>query len=201
MLPAPHEILAKFTDEKAKNENSKKILVDTFNSILPTRPRSLSRTEEKLLEQVFGNVVGIPARATLEGEHLNTTYGFIGAEQHLRRYPGDNLKNHGDKDVVKAGIAPGFSAWGYIAPSKEELTEGLEEVERWYAVVQTLYLPDWNTRQPYLKDWYKHRKVFIVKYTIQYSKLYMPCVQHHATPAQNNTNSAIPERTHDAHEE
>ena len=25
-----------------------------------------------------------------------------------------------------------------------------------------MYLPDWNTRQPYLKDWYKHRKVFIV---------------------------------------
>ena len=32
-----------------------------------------------------------------------------------------------------------------------------EEKEKWYAVVQTLYLPDWNRRQPYLKNWYKHK--------------------------------------------
>ena len=38
----------------------------------------------------------------------------------------------------------------------------LGEIEKWYAVVQTLYLPDWNSRQPYLKNWYKYRKVLIV---------------------------------------
>jgi len=50
------------------------------------------------------------------------------------------------------GMAPGRGAWGYVP----------KENETWYAVVQTLYLPDWNTRQPYLRDWYKYRKVLIV---------------------------------------
>jgi hypothetical protein len=59
-------------------------------------------------------------------------------------------------------MAPGLSAWGYFAPSQEEFDKDLEDVEKWYAVVQTLYLPDWNVRQPYLKNWYKHRKVLIV---------------------------------------
>ena len=59
-------------------------------------------------------------------------------------------------------MAPGLGAWGYFAKSKQDLTTDLEQKEKWYAVVQTLYLPDWNRRQPYLKDWYKFRKVLIV---------------------------------------
>ena len=42
------------------------------------------------------------------------------------------------------------------------MTSELIETEKWYAVVQTLYLPDWSERQPYLRDWYKYRKVMIV---------------------------------------
>jgi hypothetical protein len=161
LLPAPQEVLDKFSRDNAKSERSKKILVDTFKSILPSRPRPLTRSEEKLLEQVFQNVIGIPARATLEGEHLNSTYGYIGAEQHLKRYPGDILGNHGE-DYLREGIAPGLSAWGYLADSKGEMTPELEDIEKWYAVVQTLYLPDWNIRHTYLKDWYKYRKVIII---------------------------------------
>jgi len=157
------------------SEPSKKpdeIVVDTLSQVLPDQTGPLTRDQEKLLEQVFQNVIGVKAKATLEGEHLNTTYGKIGAEQHLRRYPGDTNDQHapGPNDyggnnpdeILKEGIAPGLGAWGYFAPSKEALTPDLEETERWYAVVQTLYLPDWNTRQPYLKNWYKYRKVLIV---------------------------------------
>ena len=59
-------------------------------------------------------------------------------------------------------MAPGLGAWGYFSHSKQELTPDLVETEKWYAVVQTLYLPDWNKRQPHLKNWYKYRKVLIV---------------------------------------
>ena len=138
------------------------MLAETLKSTLPKRPRPLIREEEKLLEQVFRNVLGVSARAALEGEHLNSTYGFIGAEQHLRRFPGDTLKEHGESEILKEGMAPGLGAFGYFASSRQTLTKDLEEKERWYAVVQTLYLPDWSRRQPYLKDWYKHRKVLIV---------------------------------------
>ena len=63
---------------------------------------------------------------------------------------------------VVAGVTPGKGAWGHFVKSKNEMTEDVVEKEKWYAVVQTLYLHDWNTRQPYLKNWYKHRKVLIV---------------------------------------
>jgi hypothetical protein len=164
LLPPPHELYEKYKIQKkiieVKQDN--KLIVDTLASVLPEKPRPLDRSEEKFLEQIFVNVIGIPARATLEGEHLNTTYGYIGAEQHLRRYPGDTLLQHGEGDVLSEGIAPGLGSWGYFANSKEEFTPDLEETERWYAVVQTLYLPDWNTRTRYLREWYKYRKVLIV---------------------------------------
>lgn len=161
-LPTAQEIADKLKSEKGEGEAKfpQKLLVDTLTKSLPKKTRPLTRSEEKYLEQVFENIIGVPARATLEGEHLNTTYGLIGAEQHLKRYPGDTVANH--KPYLKEGIAPGLGAWGYFAPSKDKLTGDLEETERWYAVVQTLYLPDWNTRQPYLRNWYKYRKVLIV---------------------------------------
>lgn len=169
-LPTPQEIIEKLkSDKNIKLENKQSLLlrnkVDLANSLsglLPKRPRPLDRNEEKILEQVFSQVLGVAARATLEGEHLNTTYGYIGAEQHLRRFPGDTLLQHGSGQVLNEGLAPGLGAWGYFAPSKDALTPKIEEIERWYAVVQTLYLPDWSTRQPHLKNWYKYRKVLIV---------------------------------------
>ena len=127
---------------------------------MPSEVRPLARDEEKRLEVIISDILKIKSKATLEGEHLNTVYGYIGAEQHLKRYPGDVLENHGP--YYKEGIAPGLGAWGYFAKSKTDLTSTLEETEKWYSVVQTLYLPDWNSRQPYLRDWYKHRKLLIV---------------------------------------
>jgi len=153
-------------------EAIKESFTDRIHKLLPDQVRPLEREEEKSLEQVFNEVLGIGAKATLEGEHLNQTYGLIGAEQHLLRYPGDSVAQHapteeqygGDRpqEILKEGIAPGLGAWGYFAPSKSALSEDLEKTEQWYAVVQTLYLPDWGTRQPYLRDWYKYRKVLIV---------------------------------------
>jgi hypothetical protein len=170
-LQVPHKIVERMKVQGvvAETKMSRQHLVDTLKSVLPIQPRPLSRSEEKFLEQVFQNATGVKAKANLEGEHLNTTYGYIGAEQHLKRFPGDNLEQHaqGDlmfdrKDVLKEGIAPGLGAWGYFAPSEEKLTPDLVETEKWYAVVQTLYLPDWNVRTRYLREWYKYRKVLIV---------------------------------------
>lgn len=161
-LPTPSEIVESIKEigKEAPKEVPQKLLIDTLNQLLPERPRPLSREEEKNLEQIFENVVGIKAKGALEGEHLNTTYGYIGAEQHLRRYPGDTVVNH--QPFLKEGMAPGLGAWGYFAPSKTKLTPQLVETEKWYSVAQTLYLPDWAKRQPYLRDWYKYRKVLIV---------------------------------------
>jgi hypothetical protein len=174
VLPKPHDLASHTTvpHSDLPSMSPKGALMSGLKELIPERPRPLTAQEEKYLEKLIERTLGVKAVATLEGEHLNTTYGYIGAEQHLRRYPGDTNAQHapnpdeygGDnpQEILKEGIAPGLGAWGYFAPSKEAMTEDLEEKERWYAVVQTLYLPDWNYRQPYLKNWYKHRKVLIL---------------------------------------
>ena len=163
-LPTASELLDKFkigerTDDLVGNN---KLLINYLKEILPEKPKVLTVGEEKALEQGLLEITGIPVKATLEGEHLNLNYGYIGAEQHLFRFPGDSLSQHGDLADQKEGIAPGLGAWGYFAFSRREMTSNLYETEKWYGVVQTLYLPDWNTRQPYLRDWYKYRKILIV---------------------------------------
>jgi len=171
-LPFPHEVVQIASDMPEKDVKINAEYLQEILQTLPTPTRPLSRNEEKYLEQAIFDTFAVKVKATLEGEHLNTSYGMIGAEQHLKRFPGDSLSFHSPKEgeyggenpaeILKEGIAPGLGAWGYFAPSKEALTPELVETERWYAVVQTLYLPDWGKRQPYLRDWYKYRKVLIV---------------------------------------
>jgi hypothetical protein len=162
-LPAVSEIVKNLSDTQTPSgEPEQETLLNGMKSLLPQKIGPLTRTQEKSLEQVFKESIGINVKATLEGEHLNTTYGYIGAEQHLQRFPGDNMNIHSKLPKLDEGMAPGRGAWGYFAQSKNALTLDVDEKEKWYAVVQTLYLPDWNTRQPYLRDWYKYRKVLIV---------------------------------------
>lgn len=125
-------------------------------------PSQIDRSREKQLEKKVQDAYGIPAKVSLEGERLNLVYGLIGIEQHLRRYPGDTISEHGTLAEQREGMAPGLGAWGYFAQSKKDLDQSLIETEKWYVVAQTLYLPDWNTRQPFLKDWYKYRKMIVV---------------------------------------
>ena len=171
LFSMPHKDFTFLPDvviEKTKSDENtlgsmRSVLVKNLENILPAKVRALSKTEEEILEKLFAQVLKIRAKATLDNQHLNTTYGIIGIEQHLRRYPGDTLAKHtGEPDILREGMAPGLGAWGYFAPSEAKMTSELEEIEKWYAVVQTLYLPDWETNQPFLKDWYKYRKVLIV---------------------------------------
>lgn len=163
-LPKITEVVRNISDFQDSNPEvpQQELLLTALSKTLPEKVGPLDRSQEKSLEQIFKETIGINARASLEGEHLNTTYGLIGAEQHLTRYPGDSMAVHPKLPVKDEGMAPGRGAWGYFAPSKNDLTQSDIDREKWYAVVQTLYLPDWSTRQPYLRDWYKYRKVLIV---------------------------------------
>lgn len=131
-----------------------------LSSLLSPKPQPLTPQQEKELADFFRSVFGIDARAKLEGNRLNHSYGYIGAEQHLPRYPGDTVSQH--DAIQESGITPGRGAWGYFAPSKNELTDDLIQKEKYYVAVQTMYLPDWNTRLAELRDWYKYRKVLVV---------------------------------------
>ena len=129
--------------------------VHTSQIVSPLTPQ-----QEQTITTAIKDTWGITAVASLQNERLNRSYGLIGAEQHLPRFPGDSLDQH--DEPRQEGITPGLGAWGYFAPSKEQLTQDLIEREKWYVAVQTLYLPDWNTRFRYLRDWYQYRKVLVV---------------------------------------
>ncbi|KKU29258.1 MAG: hypothetical protein UX42_C0001G0010 [Microgenomates group bacterium GW2011_GWC1_46_20] len=106
-------------------------LVEKLQSLLPESVQPLTSDQESQISALLHDLYGLHATAELEGNHLNTSYGLIGAEQHLMRYPGDVVDN----------MAPGRGAWGYFAQSRDQLTPDLIEKEKYYAVVQTLYLP------------------------------------------------------------
>jgi hypothetical protein len=165
-LPNPHELIStinRFADSSVVTNtvSNNQLVTLGIQNFLPDKVGPLTRSQEKNLENIFGTTIGVNVRANLEGEHLNTTYGYIGAEQHLMRYPGDAINAH-DLTPDDEGMAPGRGAWGYFSYSKSQMTQTDIDREKWYAVVQTLYLPDWETRLKYLVNWYKYRKVLIV---------------------------------------
>lgn len=161
-VPAPvADILT--TSGKALPENPQAWLAHQLQKTLSPIHTSwglpfLTGQEEKLGEKVIQQATGVPVRASLEGEHLNTVYGYIGAEQHLRRFPGDTLAKH---EYQAEGMAPGLGAWGYFTEDGKPTQDTIMR-EKYYVAVQTLYLPDWERRVRYLRDWYKWRKVIVV---------------------------------------
>ena len=103
-------------------------------------------------------VTGITVVTELEGYQLNTTIGRIGAEQHLKRYPGDSLSEH---DIQSSGFAPGLGAYGYFTSSKDALDSVAIEREKYYVAVQTFLSPNWTGRVQQTYTWFRYRKVLV----------------------------------------
>lgn len=136
-------------------------MADFLQSTLPKPGNwNLSEDTEKQISEKISALYGLKATPVLDGNRLNFQYGRMGAEQHLPRFPGDSISER--QELQEKGQTPGLGAWGYFASSKDKMTPELYETEKWYVAVQTLYLPDWATKQPYLKDWYKYRRVVVV---------------------------------------
>jgi hypothetical protein len=135
-------------------------LANGLSPIVPHQPTKLTEDQAKQVEEKILNTLGIPAKAVLNDQTLNHQVGYIGYEQHLKRYPGDTIDMHDDEQI--AGIAPGKGAWGYFAPTQQDFTTQDYLREKYYSVAQTLYLPNWNQDFRYLRDWYKYRKILVV---------------------------------------
>lgn len=153
-LPAPSE------SQPAAPQDVQAVLKSRLHDLLPGSVVPLSSPQEDQISRLVHDTFGLHASAQLEGNRLNHSYGIIGAEQHLPRYPGDTNEDHGS--FLRSGQTPGRGAWGYFAQSKNQLTPDLIAKEKYYVAVQTLYLPDWSVRLAYLRDWYKYRKVVVV---------------------------------------
>src|SRR5690606_27742830 len=104
--------------------------------------------------------------AELEGKRLNRSYGYIGAEQHLARYPGDTMATHFDNAedsgrYYSSGMAPGLGAWGYFA-SKNGLTEEDKLREKYYIATQTFLAPGFRENVREYVNFFKYRKMLVV---------------------------------------
>jgi putative endonuclease len=135
-------------------------LKNRLTSILPEHIGALDPQTETQISDIIKKTLNINAFATLDGNHLNTSYGYTGAEQHLPRFPGDSIDQHDELQIK--GITMGTGAFGYFASTKVSMTPEDVLREKYYVAVQTMYLPEWATQARYLKDWYRFRKVLVI---------------------------------------
>ncbi|MCL5411737.1 MAG: hypothetical protein M1150_03285 [Patescibacteria group bacterium] len=142
-------------------------LSEKLKKILPEKPQPLTRTQAGQASQAIEEMTGIKAVQELEGKKLNTDYGFVGAEQHLYRFPGDTLTQHAEnaQDWLmygQSGIAPHLGAWGYFSEGHFGLTKDARDRERWYLVAQTFLAPGWKDNYREMYEWFKFRKMIMI---------------------------------------
>ena len=164
-ISAPLDLISieQVTKQFAKNTS----IVSQLGSILSDNATSLDFLQEQEASKVLSNYYGFKVLSELNGIRLNTTYGLIGGEQHLYRYPGDTLISHADNKTdtimyIGSGIAPGLGAWGYFAPSKNQFTEEDEVREKYYIAAQTFLAPGFNQNVVKYRDFFKFRKMLVV---------------------------------------
>ena len=168
-LNSPDEMLA-VPHIQAREKNEDKLLavvsqeehdeiMKKLESIVKMPPGQMEQETELYLEQQLSEILNFEVTAELEGQRLNHTIGIMGGEQHLYRFPGDNLAQH--DAYQEAGIAPNRGAFGWFTEGGE-LTEKAIAREKYYFAVQTLYLENWNSEHQTLKPWYKFRKMVVI---------------------------------------
>lgn len=147
--------------------DKKAFLIYDLKNVLTSEVRPLNTEEEQKVIEVLNRTFGMSVKAELSGIRLNTQYGLIGQEQHLARFPGDNIYSHFDSPEETAnyltyGMAPGLGAWRYFADSKESMTMEENLREKYYIAVQTFLVPGFSQDPKKLLDFFKYRKMLVV---------------------------------------
>lgn len=146
--------------------HTKQALMEQLQQQLPQEVQELSTEQEIAIGHTLSSFFNMRASASLEGKRLNRSYGIIGAEQHLMRYPGDTMETHfqssEDTKYYSSGMAPGRGAWGYFANSRDSMTQQDVDRERYYIAVQTFLAPGWDEDPNTLYKFFKYRKMLVV---------------------------------------
>ncbi len=141
--------------------------ISDLTGLLPKDVRPLTPEEEAKAAILLSEHYNVSVTAEMNGLRLNRSYGYIGAEQHLARYPGDTMETHFDnqEDASRywsSGMAPGLGAWGYFVPAGQQMTEKDVMREKYYIAVQTFLSPNFNQKVREYRDFYKFRKMLVV---------------------------------------
>jgi hypothetical protein len=142
-------------------------LISDLSYELPDVVQPLSAPEEDLIAQTVTRHFNIRVTPELQGIRLNRSYGYIGAEQHLARYPGDTMNSHFDstddsQKYYSSGMAPGLGAWGYFARSQTSMTQQDALREKYYIAVQTFMSPGYNENVRVYNEFFKYRKMLVI---------------------------------------
>lgn len=138
-----------------------------LHQFLPQEVQPLALNEEQKIGELLTRTYGMQVHAELQGVRLNRSYGYIGQEQHLARFPGDTMNGHltTDEDArlyASYGMAPGLGAWGYFARSASQMTEIDNQREKYYIAVQTFLAPGYLNNVKIMNDFFKYRKMLVV---------------------------------------
>lgn len=157
-------------DEKSRkvaldiSEQEHQEIIAKLSSYVNSPAGHLERETELYLEQQLSEILGFKVRTELDNHRLNHSIGVMGSEQHLLRFPGDQIQDH---DMFQeAGIAPNRGAFGWFTENGQLTKEAILR-EKYYFAVQLMYLPDWNQNNQELKPWYKFRKMIVINPTEQ----------------------------------
>ncbi len=142
-------------------------LVYDLKNILPQDVGPLTSVQEQNVSEVLTRTYGMKVSPELNGIRLNTSYGYIGQEQHLKRFPGDSMTGHFESPELadsywSYGMAPGLGAWGYFANSQNALSQTDIDREKYYIAVQTFLAPGFEGNVKKYVDFFKYRKMLVV---------------------------------------
>lgn len=142
-------------------------VINDLKPYLPDNVGPLIPLQEDKVSGILSNYYGFPVMSEINGMRLNTTYGYIGLEQHLKRYPGDTMEDRISKDpaaikFAKNGLAPGLGGFGYFAKSKQELTQKDIDREKYYIAVQSFLSPGFSERTKEYMAFLKYRKMLVL---------------------------------------
>jgi hypothetical protein len=159
------ELTGKVEDEIAAGSDKTLEIKKDLSGKLPSGVGPLTSQQEKEIAAALSKTLGYRVTPELQGFRLNTSYGYIGTESHLYRYPGDNMSTHFDSPesilhYAGTGMAGGPGAYGYVARNQQSLTSEMTQMEKYYVVVQTFDSPSWKKAGAY--QWFKHRKFLVV---------------------------------------
>ncbi|CAN5235886.1 hypothetical protein BH09PAT2_BH09PAT2_01120 [soil metagenome] len=163
LLPLPVATPAQVAPHTARTQEG---LVADLSSVLPASVDPLTTQQELVVGQKLSEYFNMPVSASLQGKRLNRSYGIIGAEQHLMRYPGDTINTHfstqEEATFARSGMAPGRGAWGYFSQSSSAMTQKDIDREKYYIAVQSFLAPGWHEHVNEMYNFFKYRKMLVV---------------------------------------
>lgn len=134
-------------------------VVFKLREVAQLHPGALEKQDLLYLEQQLTDIFGFEVTSQLEGRDLPFIIGTMAAAPHNKRFPSDQLTDHGR--YLEAGMAPTRTQFGWMLDSGQ-LSDTAVNQEAFGISLPLTYLPEWQTGHQDIKSWFKFRKVVVI---------------------------------------